>query len=371
VSAPDVVIVGGGALGCAAALELARRGAAVTVIERDSVGSHASGSSYGGLFPTMGAGIPGPVLAPAKRSAGLHRDLAAELRELTGIDVQLRPVETIQLASDVAELERLQADCGWQVSEGFEAEMLSPADTALLEPLVTHEIRGALVERSHQELDSYRYTLGLATAVEKLGGTVRHGDVTGLLGSRVRVTGVCTASGDEIAAGAVVLATGPWAGNAGDSGGLPPLPVRPVKGEILRLRVAGSDFEHRVVGDFYLRRRPDGLVWAGTTAEEAGFDDRPSESGRDAIVAGILGIAASLESAAMEEHTACLRPVSEDGLPIVGPVGQAEGLFVLNGAGKKGVLLSPALAEMLAPVVLGDAGAASLPSEFSPARFGL
>ena len=369
-SAPDVLIVGGGVLGCAAALELARRGAAVMVVERDSIGSHASGSSYGGLFPTMGAGIPGPVLGPAKRAAELHRGLAAELRELTGIDVQLHACATITLATDAGELELLRAECRWQLSEGFDAGMLSPADTALLEPLVAREVAGALIERSHQELDSYRYVLALATAVERVGGVVRHGDVAGLLRDGARVTGVRTASGDETGAGAIVLATGPWAGS-GEHLDLPGLPVRPLKGEILRLRFPGGDFDHRVVlGASYVRRKPDDVVWAGTTEEEAGFDDRPSESGRDSIVAGILDIAPSLEGAAMEEHTACLRPVSEDGLPIVGAVGQADGLFVLNGAGKKGVLLSPALAEMLAPVVLGETGAA-VPSEFSPARFGL
>jgi len=371
VSAPDILVVGGGVLGCAVGLDLARHGAAVTVIERDSIGSHASGFSYGGLFPTMGAGIPGPVLAPAKRSAELHGRLAVELKELTGIDVQLRPVESITLAPDGQELERLRADCEWQLSEGFDAEMLSPGDMARLEPLITDDVAGALVERSHQELDSYRYTLALATAVEKLGGTVRHGDATGLVRDGTRVAGVRTASGDEIGAGAVVLATGPWGGRS-EGSGLPLLPVRPVKGEMLRLHFSGGDFERRpVLGGFYVHRKQDGLVWAGTTEEEAGFDDNPSEGARNAITAGVLRIAPSLENAAVSEHTACLRPVSEDGLPIVGPVRQADGLFVLNGAGKKGVLLSPVLAEMLAPVVLGEAGAAVLPAEFTPARFGL
>jgi len=369
-SAPDVIVVGGGAVGCATALELTRLGATVTVIERDSVGSHASGSSYGGLFPTMGVGVPGPGLEPARWAAERHVSLAPELLELTEIDVQLRATATVTLAEDTEDLKRFEADRDWQVSEGFDTEVLSPEDVARLEPLVTRDIAGALIERSHRELDSYRYALALASAVEAVGGVVRHGSVVGLDKSHGRVTGVRLETGDRVAAGAVVLATGPWAGS--DEGSdLPRLPVRPVKGEILRLEFPGGGFDRRVLlDDFYVKRKPDGQVWVGTTEEEAGFDDHPSERGRDAIMAGVLRIAPAVEDAALAEHTACLRPVSEDGLPVVGPLDGLDGLFVSTGAGKKGVLLSPALAAMLAPAVLGEVGEVPIPAEFLPSRFG-
>jgi len=371
VSAPDVVVVGGGVLGCAAALELTRRGAAVTVVERDSIGSHSSGFAYGGLFVMSGAGIPGPVLEPAMQASERHRTLAGELRDIADIDVQLRPAGTLTLAADAEELETLQAEYEWQHAEGLDTEVLSPSDVARLEPMVERDVAGALIERSHQELDSYRFTLALATALEKLGGVVRHGDVTGLLRNGSRVSGVQTASGDEIAAGATILATGPWAGSD-EHPDLPRFPIRPVKGQILHLRFPGGGFDHRVMlGGYYVRRKPDGLVWAGTTEEKTGFDDRPSESGRASIIEGALRIAASLEHATVEEHTACLRPVSDDGLPVIGAVAETDGLFVLNGAGRKGIFLSPVFADMLAPVVLGETGASTAPVDFSPARFGL
>ena len=88
----DVIVVGGGAVGASVAYELVKRGVAVTIIERDSIASHASGFAYGGLFPTMGAGIPGPVVRHAKRGISLHKRLAPELEEATGMYAELRAV---------------------------------------------------------------------------------------------------------------------------------------------------------------------------------------------------------------------------------------------------------------------------------------
>ena len=97
----------------------------------------------------------------------------------------------------------------------------------------------------------------------------------------------------------------------------------------------------------------------------------PSAEGRDSIIAGAVKYAPTIAEAKLELHTACLRPVAADGLPIVGPVGDAANLFVANGAGKKGVLLSPVLAEMMTALVLGEPERAPVPAEFSTARFGL
>ena len=104
----DAIIVGGGVAGCAAALELARNKITVTLIERDHFGDNASHYSWGGLYPSSGASIPGPLQSPARHSLNLHVNLALELREMTGVDVQLRQIESIQLAEDDEKLAQLQ-----------------------------------------------------------------------------------------------------------------------------------------------------------------------------------------------------------------------------------------------------------------------
>ena len=122
-------------------------------------------------------------------------------------------------------------------------------------------------------------------------------------------------------------------------------------------------------GGHYLGRTPDGLVWGGSPEEDAGFDDRPSTSARDSIMAGILALAPALETAEIVQHTACLRPVSVDDMPIVGALPGYDGLFAANGAGKKGILLSPVMGRMVAGAITGNPGRDPVPAEFDAARF--
>lgn len=367
-SHPDVIVVGGGAVGASVAYALVKRGVTVTVIERDSVASHASGFAYGGLFPTMGTGIPGPMVQHARRCIALHKQLAPELKETTGIDIELRSVVSIDLADDEAGYRDLEKSLAWQLNEDLEAELLDGDSVRRMEPALNVDITGGLVQDSHFEVDSYKYTLALVTAFEHAGGTYRSGDVTGLMRDGDRVTGVRLASGDEVRSGAVVLENGPWAGDGRDE--LPSFPVRPLKGGILRLRFPGRDSVHRLsLGAHYFARKPDGLVWIGTTEEDAGFDDLPSTSARDSIVTGAVAMAPALKSAKIVMHTACLRPVSSDGMPQLGAVPGHDGLFAANGAGKKGILLSPVIGRMVAGEVTGDSAQDPIPPEFDAARF--
>ncbi|MFP6680023.1 MAG: FAD-dependent oxidoreductase [Dehalococcoidia bacterium] len=364
----DVIIVGGGAAGASVGYELVKRGVSTTLIERDSIASHASGFAYGGLFPTMGAGIPGPVLHYAKRGVSLHKRLAPELEDATGIDVELRAVRSIDLALDQTGMDRLSNSLIWQKTEDLDADLLDVQGVRDIEPSIHGDIAGGLLQRSHFEVNSYKYTLALVTAFERAGGKYEAGNVIGLVHKKNRVTGVQLSSGDEIIGGAVVLSTGPWSGDGTE--GLPYFPVKPKKGEILRLRFPGSDFVHRIsLGAHYIARKADGLVWVGSTAEDAGFDDRPSSAARDSIMAGVLALAPSLESAEIIQHTACLRPVTSDEMPIVGAMPGYENLFAANGAGKKGILLSPVMGRMVAGAITGDAGRDSIPTEFHANRF--
>ena len=349
---PDVIIVGGGIVGCLTAYLLARRGAEVTILEADAVGSHASGFAFGGLGPLDGSGIPDPLLDFSVWCFNRHVTIAEELREVTGIDTQFHVRDRLNLAFDPADVARCRADLEWQRSvAGFQAEWLEPAEAIRVEPRTNPACLGAAYYQGTGAVEAYRYNLAAAQAAEKHGAIIRQRRVTGLLRRGGRCTGVSLESG-SLEAGAVVLAGGPWMGMMADWCGVA-IPVRPLKGQIIRLRLPANPMRASLnYRGSYAASKPDGLIWAGTTEEEAGFDEEITNAGRDTVMADLLQMAPSLAEAELVQQTACLRPLSADGMPIVGGVSGWENLYLATGGGRKGILWSTGMGQGLADLIL-------------------
>ena len=200
----------------------------------------------------------------------------------------------------------------------------------------------------------------MAGAAERLGATIRHGNVMGLNRQGPKVTSV-EIEGETLACDRVVVATGPWSGAAGSWLGVK-IDVRPLKGQILRLRAPGAPF-HCSIGwaANYATTKPDGLLWTGTTEEDVGFDESPTASGRDSIMRSLLKMIPSLTEAQLVQQTACVRPLSSDGLPVLGPVEGWEGVYIATGAGRKGILLGPAMGRATADMI--TKGSPDIPTE--------
>jgi glycine/D-amino acid oxidase-like deaminating enzyme len=146
--------------------------------------------------------------------------------------------------------------------------------------------------------------------------------------------------------------------------------VRPLKGQILRLRAPGAPYRCSInwQGN-YATTKPDGLVWAGTTEEEAGFDETPTIDARDRIMTDLLKMVPALADAQLVRQTACLRPLSSDGLLVLGKAPGWEGVYMATGAGRSGIILGPAMGRITADLVA--TGATDIPIEtFDPGRFG-
>ena len=150
----------------------------------------------------------------------------------------------------------------------------------------------------------------------------------------------------------VGLAMGPWAGQSSAWCGLE-IPVRPLKGQILRLENDAGPIKTSLYwSGNYVVTKPDGLTWAGTTEEEVGFDEDTTRQARDSIMADLLKMAPSLTDARLAHHTACLRPLSVDGMPIVGKVPGWDNLYIGTGAGRKGILWSTGMSFGLVDLIL-------------------
>lgn len=355
----DVAVLGGGVIGLAVAWRARRRGLSVCVLERGPLGGGATHVAAGMLAPVAEAD-PGEreLLALGLDSAARWPAFAAELEEAAGVRVGFRACGTLVVAADRDAAEALDRERELRERLGVPVERLLPSAARRLEPALAPAIRGAFLASDDHTVDPRLLAAALAAAAARAGAVLRPGvTVLGL-----RPGGVETDAG-PVAAEQVVVATGAWAGAA--LPGLDPLPVRPVKGQTIRLR--GAPLLDRVVRfeRGYLVPREDGELVLGATVEERA-DVAVTAGGlyellRDAaeVVPGIL----ELEVA---ESLAGLRPGTPDNAPLLGRRG---GVLVAGGHFRNGILLTPVTADLVAAELAGEAPA--LPAAFAPDRFDL
>ena len=331
-----IVIIGGGIIGCAVAERLSRdRHHAVLLLERDTVGSHASGAAAGLLTPY--GEVDATVFGLAFRSLAMYPE-TVERAERSGISVEYREQELITPALTAEEERRLRRGPG---------RWLDIAQAHAAEPSLSNRVRGAAVFPSAQVTPT-RLVRALAYTAAAQGAEIREGAPVG--GVSVRggcVQAVQTAEG-LVKADVVVLAAGPWSPALASPVGIP-LDVRPSRGQLAVLRPRGSVLQRMLTWrSSYLVPKPDGTVVAGTTEEDVGFDDRTTAEG----VAGLLEFAIravpALGSAAVERSSAALRPMTSDGRPVIGPPPDFPNLVVATGHGANGILLAPLTANMVA-----------------------
>ena len=350
----DVVIVGGGIVACLSGYLLGRRGYKVTILEKDSLGSHASGFAFGGLDPLTGVGVPEPLLEFGLWCYGRHRSLARELHEASGISVGFELRDRLSLAFTDEEARAAKKDIEWMKDVGgFNVEWVNNRQARELEPQVSPECTGALLEQSPGALEPYRFILAAMRAGERYGVEMVQRRATGLISDGGRCTGVTLENG-SINAGIVVLAMGPWTGQASAWCGVD-IPVTPLRGQILRLRTSHDALKLAInYAHSYVASKSDGLIWAGTTEEEAGFDEGTTSAARDSIMADFLKMIPGMQDAELLQQTACLHPLSADGMPIVDRVTGWDNLYVATGAGRKGILWSTGMAHIVLDLI--DAG---------------
>lgn len=350
----DVVICGGGVIGASIAYHLSLRGMRCAVVERAGVASGASGTAAGLLLPMPPAERETPLGRLALRSMARHREIARELDgdrrygfgELASVCVALDK-------ADVAEVER-----AWGRAPG----------AGDVTDWLTSDAAGTVPVAGGAQLDPGAFTRTLLEAACQRGCTLMEGDVQGIRSEGGAVTGVQVSAG-MVAARRVVAAMGPWTREA-EIWLRMPVPVGPLKGQILRYALEGAPEGHVFGMDGnYVVTKGDGTVLAGTTEEEAGFDRTPTPEGRAAIEGWVRRVAGMLDGAEPVEQTACLRPVSEDGLPLMGAAQGISGAFVATGHGRKGILLSAATGEAMADLVATGRCSTMDLSPFDPGRF--
>lgn len=354
-SAPDLVIVGGGVAGLTTALAAAARGMRVTVIDQPRAGA-ASRASAGMLAPSI-AGLPDTVRPSALEARDAFPGFLAGLLDRTGMEVPLDRNGILELATSEADLEQRAGRAG------PEAERLDRETLSALEPaLASHT--GAVLHRGDGAVDPLRLMAALDVAVARHPRVARLTDEVASFDARGNLPAFRSRGGTRYASRRLLLAGGAWAGALP---GLPrAIPVRPVRGQLARLE--GLPIRHVVhMADGYLIPRA-GMLIVGATSEETGFDVGTTPRGLTALRAIATRAVPVLGHAPLAEHWAGLRPMTPDGLPILGRDPAVRALAYACGYSRNGILLAPWAAERLATLLAGDSPVPAL-APFSLERF--
>jgi glycine oxidase len=280
----------------------------------------------------------------------------AELEAASGMSSGYDRCGALHVALDRDEAAELRRVHELQRSLDLGAEWLPPRRCRELEPGLTPSFNGGVHAPEEAAVDPRLMTDALLAALDGEGVEVRAGcEVTEAILDGERIEGVRTAAGEELRAGAVVLATGAWAGAAPWLPERARPPVRPVKGQILELRAPdGKPPCERIVASerIYLVPRPDGRLIAGATAEERGFDTTVTAGGVHELLREAYRLLPDVAEMELVEAMAGLRPGTPDNLPLVGP-GALDGLVLACGHYRNGILLAPLAGEAVAAELAG------------------
>jgi glycine oxidase len=359
---PDVLIVGGGIIGMSIAWRARQRGMTVTVLERDTVGQATSRVAAGMLAPVVEVefGEAGRrLLELGLRSAEMWPAFSADLEASTNASLGLMRTGTLLLARDDDDARELERQLAFRQSLGLAVERLRPSEAREQEPALAPTVRLALEAPEDHSVDPRRVVAALRMACESAGVQLReHIPVARveLDGAGERVTGVMSRDGERVSAGCVVLAAGPWSGQIEGLSAAARVPVRPVKGQILRLRdPSGPGLLRRVMrfGRAYLVPREDGRYVLGATVEERGFELAPTAGGIYELLRDAHELVPGVSELEIEELSVGLRPGTPDNGPAIGPA-SVKGLLWATGHYRNGILLAPLTAELVADLLIGD-----------------
>jgi glycine oxidase len=335
-SSHDVIVVGGGAIGAACARELASTGRKVTILEAGGDSGQAWRAAAGMLAPQIEADANDRLLELGLAGRDHYLPLAAGLQETTGIDLGLWLEGIGRVAGTDLEAEQLAAKVAWQQQQGLACAWLDSAEVRRRWPWIG-PTSGALWAARDGALDPERLVRALLDDAQRLGAVLITDRAIRLDREGGRVTGITGAAG-RYSAGEVILAAGAWSSLLE---GLPrPLEVRPVRGQMAALPWP-ADIPRAILynKDCYLLAR-GGEAIIGSTMEDVGFRPEVTQEGIASIFAGVMVLSSGLARAKVRRTWAGLRPMTPDGLPIIGGEPLLEGLWYATGHGRNGILLA-------------------------------
>ena len=364
----DVVVIGAGVIGTAIACELVTRGASVTLLDCRGTGLGSTQAAAGMLVPYL-EGFRRPLLPLATKSLEMYDAFVDRTSRDAGIGIGYARSGSLQVATPEQPADELQHIASDARNAGLECEWLDARAAREAEPQLTPDVCCALLMKTHGFVVTADLTGALAAVAIKHGARVR----VPVRATRVEYAGdhldVHTDIGDLVAASHVVIAAGSWSAHL-DIAGVPPLPVKPVRGQLLQLASEAPPLARIVWGPrCYLVPASKGSVLVGATVEDAGFDERTTVAGVRDLLDAACDLVPNLWQAAFVGAPVGLRPATPDEMPIIGRSTRVPGLVFATGHYRNGVLLAPLTARAVGDLILDDREDPLLAAA-TPQRFG-
>ena len=352
-STTDVVIVGGGVIGCSTAYSLRKAGVAVTVVDQGEIGAEASSAAAGLLAPLGSLAGPGPFADLLLASFSLFPELVPELEEASGIRMEYEQTGALRVVRNPKNVPNLRKRMkAWQPL-GLQMRWLTGEEARQLEPTLAPDVCAALYAPEESQIKAPQVVKAFARAAANLGATLRsHTRITGLQGQHGRVTAIETDQGEIIACQQLVVASGAWSAQWSEWLHIE-LTVAPQRGQILALRQPAPPLRHIIFGEAaYLAPKQDGTVVVGATREEVGFDKYLTAGGVAWLLSTASRLIPSLEQSAIEQMWAGLRPKTLDNLPILGQATGWENVTLATGHGSVGIMLSAITGQLITELLV-------------------
>ncbi len=373
----DVVVVGGGVVGLSAAYHLVCEGARVTLVDRSDAGQ-ATAAGAGILSGGALSRGTDPLHELAVKAFDYYPALIARLEADDAGDTGYARCPLMLIASDERDRREFEAAraaiFARQAATGRPApedlREIAPDEARRLFPPLG-DVHGALLSRAAGRVDGRLLARALRRAGERRGVRIRQGSVARVLVEHGRAAGVAV-DREELRASSVVIAGGAWSPALTDALDMP-VRVAPQRGQIIHLRLAGRPTgEWPIISGFrehYIVAWPGGRIVAGATRETgSGFEPVLTAGGVREVLSQAMRVAPGLAPAEVVEMRVGLRPLSADGLPVLGPLPSVEGAYVATGHGPSGLQLGPFSGKIVGDAVLGRTPDVDL-APFSPARF--
>lgn len=345
-------IAGGGLMGASLAYHLAKKGEPVLLIDDSRVG-RASNWNPGGINPLHGPGFPDVMQDVYRESYNLHLTEYKKIFELAGIDFNWKVVNRLFLAKDDVEMRVLEKTIQfYQEMPNFSAKLLAATDLVKFDNRINPKLKGGLLTIGNVSVQSENFRLALLAAAQKLGAKFYNGTLTKVISKNDEIKSVEFGLGDTEVIG-LCMALGSW-DNQKIEGWCPVIPtqIHSVIGDLLFVKSTGKRLGADIgSGINAVYQYDDYHYWIGGTTRKIDTLNESMDTIKHELLSKIEEILPGWHSFALLSHASAARPMTKDGLPLLGPIAPYKNAWVMNGGGSKGVLLSLWMGHVLSQIM--------------------